>query len=1196
MKPKKQTGWQFWIDRGGTFTDIFAKSPDGEMLTHKLLSESPKKYSDSTLEGIHEILRKYKRGSKKINSVSLATTLATNSLLEHTGAPTVLLTTEGFRDALRIGYQNRPDIFAKNLVLPDPFYAHVIEAQERIDATGKILKHLNLEDLRVKLKYAYDIGFKSIAIVFMHSYRYPHHEILAAKCAQDIGFQQISISHQKSPLIKFINRGETSVADAYVSPGLMEYGTALQKKLGNIPIYFMQSNGGLIALEKMQGKDCILSGPAAGVIAAIESSVQVGFEKIISFDMGGTSTDVAHYNGQLERNAVTTIAGTRIQSPMLQVHSIAAGGGSIVHFTQERFQVGPDSAGANPGPACYRQGGPATITDCNLLLGRIQKQYYPEVFGKKGNQSLSERSARDRFKQLTDEIYKHTGELKSLEDIAAGFLKVAINNMANAIKKITIQRGFDITEYALCCFGGAGPQHACAVADELGVKTIIIHPLASILSAKGLSVANLRVLKEKTIDKKFSKRNLLSLVNIFHELEQQAKLELNIPKMKKIVQNSVRLGYKGSDIDIEIRYQDYKKILEEFEDKYLQQFGFLLAVDDLVIKSIFTEVIGELNTEKLDYHKKKHKVAQHSDYCKAFFNNIMQSVPLYQKKNIKVGEIINGPAIIVDDYSTFVIEPNWQASVNIEHYLLLKRSSKKETQKISSHTQPDPVLLEIFYSLFMNAADQMGIVLAKTAYSVNIKERLDFSCAIFDAGGELIANAQHIPVHLGSMQASVKEIIRTYHGKMQEGDSYILNNPYAGGTHLPDVTVINPVFYKGKTLPLFYVAARAHQADIGGITPGSIPALSKHIDEEGVLINHFKLCSKGVLLVEELSRLLLNSPYPVRNLHQNIADIKAQIAANLKGTHELLRILDQYGEKMVILYTQFIKKNAERCVRTVIDKLRTGKFEYQMDNGNTISVKIKIDKKSKTAKIDFTGTSAQQHNNFNAPSSVCEASVLYIFRTLVSEPIPLNQGCFKPLEIILPKNCLLNPHYPAAVVAGNVETSQCIVDTLFGALHVMAASQGTMNNLTFGNEKYQYYETICGGSGAGPGFNGTSAVHTHMTNTLLTDPEILELHFPVLLMEFSIRKNSGGKGRWQGGDGVVRKIQFLESMTAAIVSNRRLIPPYGMAGGQPGKCGKNLLIRQDGSIKILPSVTQFSVKPYEVLIIKTPGGGGYGKW
>jgi 5-oxoprolinase (ATP-hydrolysing) len=1197
-----QKQWKFWIDRGGTFTDIIAESPMGQICTYKLLSENQSQYSDATIAGIRHILQ-LKPGAKlpkkAIHSIYLGTTLATNCLLEKKGEPTVLAITKGFADSLQIGYQNRPDIFARHIILPPLIYEHVIEINERIAADGQVLDPINIVSLKESLQSAFDQGYRAIAIVLMHCYRNNAHELIVEKYARLIGFKQICVSHKASPLIKLINRGDTTVADAYISPVLFHYGQSLRQVFGDVPIFFMQSNGGLISLEKMQGKNCILSGPAAGVIGAIASASHTDYKKIISFDMGGTSTDVAHYSGQLERGAITIVAGKRIQAPMLEVHTIAAGGGSIVHFDQSRYQVGPASAGASPGPACYRHGGPLTLTDCNLILGRIQKDYYPKVFGKKGNQSLSLQVTKKGFQELATRIRQETGKLPVIENIAQGFIKIAVVKMANAIKKITIQRGYDVTQYALCSFGGAGGQHACAVADELGIATILIHPFASLLSAYGLSVANLRILKEKAIEEPFNKRSLVELKKDFRDLEQEADLEFDvrsIPNIKKEIVCSARLRYRGSEISLNIPYTNYEQMCEQFECEYSQQFGFILNRKDITIESILVELIGHL--ANLPKNKKLHTVARQGikpkNFCEIYFEHKYITTPLYEKNALQIGDIITGPAIIVESINTIIIDPGWQVVLTDEYILKLTRIKSLRPPK-SSDTHRDPILLELFYNLFMNTAEQMGIVLAKTAYSVNIKERLDFSCAIFDSQGDLIANAQHIPVHLGSMQASIKAIMSTYRGKIKAGDAYVLNNPYQGGTHLPDITVVTPVFYKSLKTPVFFVAARAHHADVGGVMPGSIPAQSHTIDEEGVLINHFKLSDQGHFLEDAFSKILTSAKYPVRNLHQNLSDIKAQIAANIKGVQELIRIIDRYGLKITKAYTKYIQENAESCVRNIIKKLQSGYFKYEMDNGNIVAVKIKIDKKAQTVIIDFTDSSRQQLNNFNAPIAVCQAAVLYVFRTLITENIPLNQGCFKPLKIIIPSDSLLNPSYPAAVVAGNVETSQCIVDTLYGALKIMAASQGTMNNLTFGNAKYQYYETICGGSGAGPDFDGTSAVHTHMTNTLMTDPEILEQRFPVRLVEFSIREDSGGKGRWRGGDGVIRKIEFLEEMTVSLITNHRVISPYGMAGGESGQCGKNWLLKKNGIVENLPSVVQVNVEAGDILVLATPGGGGYGE-
>ena len=1200
MENHSEKKWQFWIDRGGTFTDVMAKTPQGEIKTFKLLSEHPEQYSDAALQGIRQSLHLNTSDPipvEAIDSVKMGTTVATNALLERQGEPVVLMVTQGFKDVLRIAYQNRPELFALDIQLPKLLYEQVIEVEERIDTHGDVLIPLQLDKAQIALHKAYKNGYHAIAIVLMHGYRFNQHEQQLAECARDIGFQQISVSHQVIPLIKIVSRGDTTVVDAYLSPKLRYYVHQVANSLKKSKLFFMQSNGGLAEAHAFHGKDSILSGPAGGVIGAIKTSEAAGFPNIISFDMGGTSTDVAHYAGELERNTLTTIAGVRLRSPMLRIHTVAAGGGSILKFEQGRYQVGPDSAGANPGPACYRRQGPLTVTDCNVMLGRIQPEFFPKTFGKNASQSLDISIVNKKFKTLAKTIKHDTGDQRSPYQVAAGFLQIAVNNMANAIKKISVQRGYDVTEYTLCCFGGAGGQHACAVADSLGMKTIFIHHHAAVLSAYGLGLAELRFVKEQGIEETLSEKCLPPLETQFDTLTQQASDTMQAQGVEKPeieYLRKVNLRYYGTDTPLTVDFDSVKHMQADFKQAFQQQFGYVTPERSLTVESISVEAIGHIDTAlQAEPEKTAHRPPFTPEkHVNLFVNEAMINAPLYLRQHMRAGDHMKGPTIIIQENSTIIVDIGWQAEIDSQSNLILHRVEALQSQAAIG-TEADPVMLEIFNNLLMSIAEQMGDALQKTAYSVNIKERLDFSCAVFDAKGQLVANAPHIPVHLGSMSESVQTVIKLRGNNIHPDDVIMLNNPYNGGTHLPDITVITPIFIDEKQ-PVFYVASRAHHADIGGITPGSIPPMSKHIEEEGVLIDNFTLVDRGQFCETELLALLTQAKYPVRNPQQNIADLKAQIAANYKGKQELEKMVTHFGIETVQAYMQYIQDNAAECVREVIDHLHDGEFEYAMDNGAKVKVKIQVDRKKREAVIDFTGTSKEQPNNFNAPKAVCYAAVLYVFRTLIGKNIPLNQGCLKPLSIIIPDNCLLNPSYPAAIVAGNVETSQCIVDTLYGALNVMAAAQGTMNNLTFGNDQYQYYETICGGSGAGPGFHGTSAVHTHMTNSLMTDHEVLEHRFPVLIKAFSIREKSGGQGQWHGGDGVVRQLEFLTPMTAAIVANRRNIPPYGLAGGQPAKTGKTWVKRKDGTIEELSSAQQVELNAGDQLIIETPGGGGFG--
>ncbi len=1202
--------WQFWIDRGGTFTDIVAKHPQGKIIIHKLLSENPEQYEDAAVQGIREILGLGVSDaipSEQIEVVKMGTTVATNALLERKGDRTVLMITKGFKDALRIGYQNRPDIFAREIILPAMLYEQVIEVTERYDAKGNELIAVNLSQVEQDLQAAYKAGIRSCAIVFMHGDRYPQHEQQVTAIAKKLKFTQISVSHQVSPLMKLVSRGDTTVVDAYLSPILKRYVNRVFAKLNQEPtiknkltkLMFMQSNGGLTDAQSFQGKDSILSGPAGGIVGAVKTSEIAGLRKIISFDMGGTSTDVAHYNGNYERSFETEIAGVRLRTPIMSIHTVAAGGGSILYFDGSRYRVGPESAGANPGAASYGRGGPLTVTDSNVMVGKIQPEFFPKVFGINADLPLDRAVVHKKFAQLTEAI----ADNRTSEEVAAGFLEIAVDNMANAIKKISLERGYDVSEYTLCCFGGAGGQHACLIADALGMKQIFIHPYAGVLSAYGIGLAEIRILKEKGLEERLTEQLLPVLEEVLEQLIKRGEEELNqqeIGDLENIqILRKVHLKYEGTDFSLLVDWNAIAKMQQDFEQMHQQRYGFIMPEKVLMVSAVSLELICPTYTPEETIIKRKcDRSPQPVAKVRMYTANAWHDTPIYQREDLQPGDIINSPALIIEKTGTNVIEPGWQARLTERNHLVLNKVRELETTNQSQDIyqqeliKPDPVRLEIFNNLFRSIAEQMGTTLQNTSYSVNIKERLDFSCAIFDCEGNLVANAPHIPVHLGSMSDSVQSLINAQINNLQPGDVYILNNPYNGGTHLPDITVITPVF--SASHPLFYVASRGHHADIGGITPGSMPPNSTRIDDEGILIDNFKLVKQGKFQEQELIKLLTSGQYPARNIEQNIADLKAQIAANEQGVQELQRMIGNYGLEIINAYMQHVQDNAEECVRRVIDVLTDGSFALELDTGEKIQVEITIDRHHRSAKIDFTGTSSQTHSNLNAPKAVCKAAVLYVFRTLVADNIPLNQGCLKPLEIIIPEGSLLNPQYPAAVVAGNVETSQNITDCLYGALGVMAASQGTMNNFTFGNEKYQYYETICGGSGAGKDFSGTDAVQTHMTNSRLTDPEVLEWRFPVLLESFSIRQNSGGKGAFSGGNGVIRRIRFLEPMTAAILSSHRLIPPFGLQGGEAGKVGRNYLERSNGIVEELGSTAMVEMNSSDVFGIETPGGGGYG--
>ena len=1198
----KKGEWQFWVDRGGTFTDLVARRPDGSLHAYKLLSENPERYKDAAIQGIRDQLELDPNSpipDDVIEAVKMGTTVATNALLERKGDRTLLVITKGFADQLRIGYQNRPKIFARKIELPELLYESVVEVSERFSADGRELEPVDVEETTRALSEAFKDGIRSVAICFMHGYRYHKHENIVAKVAQEIGYTQISVSHEVSPLMKLVGRGDTTVVDAYVSPILRRYVDQVASALGKTKLMFMQSNGGLTDARFFQGKDSILSGPAGGIVGAARTAEMAGYTRLIGFDMGGTSTDVAHYNGEYERAFETLVAGVRMRAPMMHIHTVAAGGGSILHFDGSRYRVGPDSAGANPGPACYRRGGPLCVTDANVMVGKINPDYFPQVFGQNGDQPMDADIVIEKFKKLSSDIEKLTGDKRSPIEVANGFLKIAVDNMANAIKQISVQRGYDVTQYTLNCFGGAGGQHACLVADALGMKSVFVHPLAGVLSAYGMGLADQRVMRERAIEEKLNTSLIKTLDKEIEEMREEGNAEMeqqgvDIKRTTTIVKAHLR--YEGTDTALVIDFGTSDQIISRFEEAHRQQFGFISPEKNHIVEALSLEVIGEseIIEDPVLQTDPNGAIPEPLTTVSMYSADEMHDTPIYDRETLCPGCKLDGPAILKEANATTVIEPGWQAEVTRHNHIVITRIAALP-KKLAIGTQADPVMLEVFNNLFMSIAEQMGGVLQNTSYSVNIKERLDFSCAIFDTSGELVANAPHIPVHLGSMSDSVKTIARQRQGTMKPGDVFMLNTPYNGGTHLPDVTVITPVFQEKNDTVLFYVASRGHHAEIGGITPGSVPPYSKHIEEEGVLLDDVQLVAEGKILEDEIAKIFTNNKFPTRNFHHNLGDLKAQIAANEKGVQELHNMIRHFGLDVVTAYMQHVQDNAEETVRRVIDTLHDSSFEYEMDIGATIKVAITVDKVARTAKLDFTGTSEQQNNNFNAPSAICVAATLYVFRTLVDDDIPLNAGCLKPLKIVIPEGCMLNPVYPAAVVAGNVETSQAITDALFGALGIMGAAQGTMNNFTFGNNNHQYYETICGGGGAGENYKGADGVHTNMTNTRLTDPEILEWRFPVLLESFSLRRGSGGAGKFRGGDGVIRRVKFLEGMTASILSGHREIPPYGMAGGEPGKIGHNYVIRNDGSKEELLGTDSTEVEENDVMVIETPGGGGYGK-
>ena len=1223
----------------------------------------------------------------------MGTTIGTNALLERKGARTVLVTTQGFADVVRIGYQNRPNIFALEIKLPHALYEQVVEFQERIHANGEIAQIANTGKLKNELKAAFDRGIESCAIALLHGYKYPEHELLAASIAAQVGFKQISLSHDCAALMKYVSRTDTTLVDAFLTPLLKNYIRSLEKDLGRKRLFFMQSNGGLSESSLFRGKDSILSGPAGGLIGAVKAAEKCGFDQLITFDMGGTSTDVAHFSGQFDYVYDTELSGVRIRAPMMDIHTVAAGGGSILSFDGSRLLVGPESAGARPGPMSYRRGGPLTITDVNLLLGRIRRQHFPKIFGANNDEPLDIDSVVIAFDKLSKQISRDTDVPTSAEEIAFGFLQIAVSKMSNAIKQVSVQRGHDARQCALVCFGGAGAQVACMIADQLGIKSILIHPLAGLLSAYGIGQADRRLVKDIDVNLDLMSLNYHKLhADIEHTREQMAHAlaEKGIAIRDQELSVQALLRMEGSDYTLAVPFSDHRAMAESFSKRHQQRFGFTDDARKVFLQSLSIQLIGKTISEQQrvgtsslalqDRSGRDARAPGHDDISRRaagaprdddtsasgenrssvsgeisdasshsiiggektdassqrivgggaldadavelqqiYTNGAWQAARIIKRGSLPKGELLKGPLLIVEEHTTTVVDAGWNLEVIKDGSLILTPGQREtfdtapriqaeqhraEFYKTGEHSgsaraarafKPDPVTLELFNNLFRFIAEQMGITLQNTSYSVNIKERLDFSCALFDGDGNLIANAPHMPVHLGSMGESVKNLIETHRDNILPGDVYATNDPYSGGTHLPDITVITPAFDPSGKRIIFYVASRGHHADIGGISPGSMPSDSTSIDQEGILLKQELLVRDYHFREEEMIALLRSGDFPSRNPPQNIADLKAQVAANTCGINEMNSLIQKWEEETVVAYLHHVQRNAAECVRRTIKNLKSGSFSCTMDDGSVIAVKIDINALDSSAHIDFTGTSPQTSSNINAPLAVCKAAVLYVFRTLVKEDIPLNAGCFEPLRLTVPEGCLLNPSYPAAVVAGNVETSQVIVDTLYGALGIMASAQGTMNNLSFGNERYQYYETICGGTGAGDGFNGAGPVQSHMTNSRLTDPEVLESLFPVILEYFRERPNSGGKGAHHGGCGAARKIRFKESMTASILSNRRSTEPHGLRGGEPGLPGRNVLSKPNGKTQVLGANAKILLQAGDCLEIETPGGGGFGE-
>ncbi len=1195
--------WDFWIDRGGTFTDVVARAPDGALEPLKLLSENSEGYEDAAVEGIRRLLG----GAidpARIGTVKMGTTVATNALLERKGDRTLLLITKGFRDALRIAYQARPDIFAKEIILPDQLYEQVIEVDERLLADGSVEAPLQADGLRPALQAAQEDGIDAVAIVLMHAWKNPTHEAALAKMVRGMGFGQVSVSHEASPLVKLVGRGDTTVVDAYLSPILRRYVSRVAGALGATPpgeagptLQFMMSSGGMTAAERFQGKDAILSGPAGGVVGMVRTAELAGHSKVIGFDMGGTSTDVAHAAGEYERAFDTEVAGVRIRAPMMRIHTVAAGGGSILHAEPGRFRVGPDSAGADPGPACYRRGGPLTVTDANVMLGKLNPDFFPAIFGPDQDQPLDRDSVAAHFAEIA------TREGRTPEEVAEGFLTIAVENMANAIKKISVQRGYDVTRYLLNCFGGAGGQHACLVADALGMESILIHPLSGLLSAYGIGLATVSASRQQGLVEPLTEASLPAINAMLGELEDAVRAELaeqGIAGDGIDTAPRVHLRYAGTDTAITVPWTDLAEARRAFEAAHKAQFGFTSPDKDVVVEAVEIEGTERAGAEEAETTQDAPEArVETGQTTRLFSGGTWHEAAIAHRADLRPGHTLRGPALIIEPNQTIVIEPGWQARITERNHVLMTRHQRLDRAQAIGTKQADPILLEVFNNLFMSIAEQMGVALQNTAHSVNIKERLDFSCAVFDATGALVANAPHMPVHLGSMDRSVETVIRLNEDKVRPGDVFALNAPYNGGTHLPDITVVTPVFDDAGREILFWVASRGHHADVGGTAPGSMTPLATSVDEEGVLIDNFHLVEGGQFREADLTRLLTDHPYPVRNVAQNIADLKAQVAANERGQAELRRMVADFGLEVVQAYMGHVQDNAAEEVRRLLGRLEDCDYEYPTDTGQVIRVKISVDRAAREATVDFTGTSEATTNNFNAPEPVTRAAVLYCFRVMVEAPIPMNAGCLRPIRIVVPEGSMLKPAYPRAVVAGNVETSQHVTNAIFGALGAIANSQGTMNNLTFGNDTHQYYETICSGSPAGrtndgTGFAGTSGVHVHMTNSRLTDPEVLEMRFPVLLENFALRPGSGGAGAFTAGDGTTRTIRFLEKMDCAILSSHRNRPPQGLQGGGAGEVGRTEIRRRDGRIEVLEACAQTSVEPGEAVTVVTPTAGGYG--
>lgn len=1273
---------RFSIDRGGTFTDVFAEVPleDGSIRhsVMKLLSEDPNNYPDAPREGIRRVLeevtgkahpRDAPLDTSRIDAIRMGTTVATNALLERKGERCALAVTRGFRDLLHIGNQARPAIFDLRIRVPDVLYEEVVEVDEEVilplgaepdrrsgkhpqedektyapegerkeSVTGEMVcvRHtVDLNALRKDLKGIRDKGIESVAVVLKNSYLYPDHEQQVGKVAKELGFKQVSLSSAVMPMVKMVPRGFTAAADAYLTPGILRYIHTFQsgfdEGLPDVNLQFMQSDGGLTPVDLFSGHKAILSGPAGGYVGYALTTVwegsEAGDQQVIGFDMGGTSTDVSRYAGTYEHVFESTTAGVTIQAPQLDINTVAAGGGSRLFFRRGLFQAGPESAGAHPGPVCYRKGGHLAITDANLVLGRILPDFFPKIFGPNENEPLDGDAARQVMEEVAKEVNSHAKSAKqpekSVDEVAMGFIRVANETMCRPIRALTQMRGYDVAAHVLACFGGAGGQHACAIAAALGMRTIFVHRFSGILSAVGIGLADVVAEKQEPAAVPLNSGSVSQLEKRLAALEEQATSTLRDQGLKEEqigIERYLNLRYDGTDVPVMTPFADGKADpAKAFEEHYKREFGFVLEERDIIVDDVRVRATGRsVELPKAgSIDKDPGPLPKPAAQASAFFEHGgRQDTPAYLLSDLTAGHMVEGPALLIDDISTIVVEPQCMAHITPGGHVRIELQ-REAVSGTGATTEKDPVQLAIFSHRFMGLAEEMGRTLQRTSISVNIKERLDFSCALFSPDGGLVANAPHIPVHLGAMSSAIQAQLKYWMegpGKeegIQEGDVLVTNHPQlAGGSHLPDITVITPVFREGEIV--FYVASRGHHADVGGITPGSMPPTSRLLVEEGAAIVSFKLVKGGTFQEKGITELLqapgklkdeIDGMSGTRNLGDNLSDLRAQVAANNRGIQLVGALIQEYGLGVVHAYMSFIQENAEQAVREMLQQFSedrglpevgTVSAEDIMDDGTPIKLTVTVNRKDGSAVFDFEGTGPEVFGNTNAPPAVTSSAVIYALRCMVPADIPLNQGCLRPVEIRIPENSILWPSPEAAVVGGNVLTSQRVTDVILKCFEAAAASQGCTNNLTFGDPQLGYYETIGGGAGAGHGWHGRSGVHTHMTNTRITDPEILERRYPVALRQFKLRTGSGGSGRWHGGEGVIRELEFLRPITASMLSERRAVRPFGLAGGGPAAPGLNLIVRRDGHRINMGAKATARLKGGDRLLIMTPGGGGFG--